>query len=186
MVPTAALLGGSKPLLPAPRARFAGARGDTIDSRGWAGLARHRYHRHQHGHGPRHAQPRGTAHEPPSLPSQCRAAAHLRARMWWRRRAGSRGRHAWRKRARAPTSCFLRSTCARSAYVSTIRALPCSWPVRCLATARSASCCAVPGATGAAKAPRCAPALAGSANTSGQRPSTSWDGTSKTTALASY
>ena len=86
-----------------------------------------------------------------------RAAADLRARMRRRRRRACAARRAWRKRGRAPTFCFLRSTCARSACASTIRASPCLSPLRCLATGGRRRAAQPLEATGAAEAPRRAP-----------------------------
>ena len=189
LVPADAHLGRAHPVLPAPRAPPAGAGRGASGGRGRAFAARHRRHRHQYDHRPRHPEPRGPAHEPPRFPSQRRAAADLRARL--------------RRRRRGPLACDAHGAGAAGLeravpYHRPVLAVPAHQRpephhVRCRSAVRRRS-----GRRGPAQPWRREPriewrhgyASAGprsgrSASISGRRPSTSWAGTSRTTASAS-
>ena len=176
-------VGGALGDLPAQRAGSPGAGRAPVDRGGRPDPARHRHHRHQHHHRPLHPEPRGPADEPPRLPPRRGAPADLRARLRGRRRrAGALRPHgagaARRQRALPHRRPVLALPARQRPEPRDVRR---RGAVRRRSGGRRA---AQPGRQRGRTAPA-APASARRASTSGPAPSTSWAGTSRTTASAS-
>ena len=172
-------------LLPAQRARASGEGRDAGGGRSGPRPARHRHDRHQHDHRAGDPEPRGAAHEPPRLPPRRRARCRSSGSAAAAASADLPAPPAWPRRAPASNVLFLTvdlcSLCLRVNDPS-------------LAMFVSAALFG-DGAAGVVlrshaamrrgKAAGARARLRAMASTSGRRPSTSWAGTSRTTASAS-
>ena len=185
VVPRAAQLGGAHRFLPAPCA-WTCSRRSRVDSVEAAGLLPSDIdvHRRQHDHRARRAEPRCAPHEPPALQADRRAPADLRPRLRRRRRrAGALRPHGSSPAGLARAVPDDRSLLALPARQRSLaRHVRLGGAVRRRRRRRRA---AQRRRRRDGQASPAAAASARAATTSGATPSTSWAGTSRTTASAS-